>query len=216
MRIRPGLLLALALPLVLSGCAGMGDKIEASFARKVGVESCGMNRDDVLSRINLRELVREATLDFCTQIAELAPRYQEAKHGPKYKESTLGYVVPDVVDIHTLKPEPFGIVLGELLREHVVTQCKAPVRQAEFLPNMRLEPGGMVALSRDVSAPRAKEIPSAAAVVGTYHLQTSKITFVVRRVGVETGLVDAMASRHVEWSCSILRSGQSAFSYQIR
>lgn len=201
------LLLITALPLALAGCAGMGDKIEASFARRVGIESCGMNRDDVLSRINLRELVRETTLDFCTQIVERPPRYEESR---------LGYVVPDVVDIQTLKPEAFGIVLGELLREHVVTLCKTPVRQAEFSPQMKLEAGGMVALSRDTSAPRAKEVPSAAAVIGTYHLQPSKITFVVRRVGVETGLVDAMASRHVEWSCSILRSGQSAFSYRIR
>ncbi len=201
------LLLIIALPLMLAGCAGMGDKIEASFARRVGIESCGMNRDDVLSRINLRELVRETTQDFCGQFAERPPKYDEAR---------LGYIVPDVVDIQTLKPEAFGIVLGELLREHVVTLCRAPVRQAEFSPQMKLEAGGMVALSRDTAAPRAREVPSAAAVVGTYHLQPSKITFVVRRVGVETGLVDAMASRHVEWSCSILRSGQSAFSYRIR
>lgn len=202
------LLLIIALPLLLAGCAGMGDKIEASFARRVGIESCGMNRDDVLSRINLRELVRETTLEFCTPIAERPPKYEEAR---------LGYVVPDVVDLQTLKPEAFGIVLGELLREHIVTLCKVPVRQAEFSPQMKLEAGGMVALSRDASAPRAREIPSAAAaVIGTYHLQPSKITFVVRRVAVETGLVDAMASRHVEWSCSLLRSGQSAFSYRIR
>ena len=201
------LLLITALPLVLAGCAGFVDKIEASYSRPVAIESCGMTRDDVLSRINMRKLVRETTKDFCRQIAK------SAGDNPV---SHPGYVVPDVVDIQTLKPEAFGIVLGELLREHVVTLCKTPVHQAEFSPNIRLESGGMVSLTRDTSAVRVRDASPPSAVVATYHLQPSKITFVVRRVGMESGLVDAMAARHVEWSCSALPFGRTSFSYVIR
>ncbi len=201
------LLLIVALPLALTGCAGLTDKMEASFSRPVGIEACGMTRDDVISRIDMRKLVREATRDFCRQTTESVTQYQESR---------FGYVVPDVVDIQTLKPEAFGIALGELLREHVVTLCKAPVRQAEFSPNIRLESGGMVSLTRDAAAVRARESAPAAAVVATYHLQPSKITLVVRRVGMESGLVDAMAARHVEWSCTTLPFGRTSFSYVIR
>ncbi len=131
-------------------------------------------------------------------------------------ESAFPIVVPDVVDVQTLMPDSLGIAMGELLRNSVFRVCKLPVRQVELSQQFRLNPNGFMALTRDHAEVRERNISADTAMIGTYHLQSNKLTVVARRVALQESTITAVSNKEVTWKCERSLIGTTKFSWEIK
>jgi hypothetical protein len=192
--------------LMLSGCATGVDRIDNALLKDHPIEDCRISRDEAISRIDMRQLLEQVTKEICPRLLE-----SDASSG----NPRAGYVVPDVVDIQNYVPGSVGISMGELLRASIFNVCKVPVRQVELSSAIKFDSSGMVILSRDLSRVKQSVFPAETAVIGTYHLQRNKLTVVVRRLSLESGLITAIGTREARWRCSSPGFGSPSFSTSI-
>jgi hypothetical protein len=150
----------------------------------------------------MRKLLSEVSKEVCL------PTPDGVDIGPGAR---LAYVVPDVVDIQNYVPGALGISMGELLRASIFNICSVPVRQVELSSAIKFDPNGMVILSRDLNMVKQNTFPAEQAVIGTYHLQRNKLTVVVRRLSLETGLITAIGTREARWRCVSPGFGSPSF-----
>lgn len=173
--------------------------------KEVGIEQCGMTQDDAFNAVDSRKLTAEIARELC-----LAPGQELAS------ANSPALVIPDLVNLQTFRPEALGIGLGEVLRANVFNICKVPVRQVELARSFKLDPDGLVALSRDLNQVKDKNIPAQSAIIGTYNLQRNKMTVVVRKLSLESSLVESIVTKEVRWRCASPGFGRPSFSYTIK
>lgn len=206
--------MAVAGLLFVTGCASVGrgvdsavEKVDSALMKEVGIEQCGMTQDDAFNAVDSRKLTAEIAQELC-----LAPGNEAGFVGA----NSPALVIPDLVNLQTFRPEALGIGLGEVLRANIFNICKVPVRQVELARTFKLDPDGLVALSRDLNQVKEKNIPAQSAIIGTYNLQRNKMTVVVRKLSLETSLVEAIVTKEVRWRCASPGFGRPSFSYTIK
>ena len=207
-------MVAVAGLLFVTGCASVSrgldtavEKVGSALMKEVGIEQCGMTQDDAFNAVDSRKLTAEIARELC-----LAPG-SEAGLG---SANSPALVIPDLVNLQTFRPESLGIGLGEVLRANVFNICKVPVRQVELARSFKLDPDGLVALSRDLNQIKEKNIPAQSAIIGTYNLQRNKMTVVVRKISLESSLVESIVTKEVRWRCASPGFGRPSFSYTIK
>lgn len=183
---------------LLLGCAA---------TKELPTYECGVSKAEVISRIDTARLADLMAQDLCPLTGE---------GGVANFESSFPIVVPDVVDVQTLMPDSLGIAMGELLRNSVFRVCKLPVRQVELSQQFRLNPNGFMALTRDHAEVREQNIPADTAMIGTYHLQSNKLTVAARRVALQESTIIAVSSKEVTWKCERSLIGTTKFSWEIK
>ncbi|NBW00184.1 MAG: hypothetical protein EBR85_00445 [Betaproteobacteria bacterium] len=192
--------------ILLSGCATGVERIDNVLLKDHPIEDCRITREEALARIDMRKLLTEVSKEVCL------PTPDGVEIGPGNK---LAYVVPDVVDIQNYVPGALGISMGELLRASIFNTCSVPVRQVELSSAIKFDSNGMVILSRDLNLVKQSAFPAEQAVIGTYHLQRNKLTVVVRRLSLESGLITAIGTREARWRCVSPGFGSPSFSTTI-
>lgn len=198
--------------LLVTGCASVSrgfnatvETVDSALMKEVGIEQCGMTQDDAFNAVDSRKLTAEIARELC-----LAPGQELAS------ANSPALVIPDLVNLQTFRPEALGIGLGEVLRANVFNICKVPVRQVELARSFKLDPDGLVALSRDLNQVKDKNIPAQSAIIGTYNLQRNKMTVVVRKLSLESSLVESIVTKEVRWRCASPGFGRPSFSYTIK
>lgn len=188
--------------ILLSGCATGVERIDNVLLKDHPIEDCRITREEALARVDMRKLLSEVSKEVCL------PTPDGVDIGPGAR---LAYVVPDVLDIQNYVPGALGISMGELLRASIFNICSVPVRQVELSSAIKFDPNGMVILSRDLNMVKQNTFPAEQAVIGTYHLQRNKLTVVVRRLSLETGLITAIGTREARWRCVSPGFGSPSF-----
>ena len=198
--------------LLVTGCASVSkgfnatvETVDSALMKEVGIEQCGMTQDDAFNAVDSRKLTAEIARELC-----LAPGQELAS------ATSPALVIPDLVNLQTFRPEALGIGLGEVLRANIFNICKVPVRQVELARSFKLDPDGLVALSRDLNQVKDKTIPAQSAIIGTYNLQRNKMTVVVRKLSLESSLVESIVTKEVRWRCASPGFGRPSFSYTIK
>ncbi len=179
----------------LLGCAG---------PRQLTTEQCGLYTNDVLARLDTRRLSEEMVANLCPVADDVS--------GPPLE----AVVVPDLVDVQTLQPNRLGKAMGELFRASIHKICRVPIRQVELSRNFRLNSQGLTALSRNDLEVRDPHFPASVAIIGTYHLQTEKLTLVGRRIDIETSTILAVSTVEASWRCDLPTFGAPVFSSRIQ
>jgi len=188
---------------LLSGCATGVERIDNVLLKDHPIEDCRITREEAIARIDMRKLLSEVSKEVCLATPD------GVEIGPG--SNKLAYVVPDVLDIQNYVPGALGISMGELLRASIFNICSVPVRQVELSSAIKFDPNGLVILSRDLNLVKQNAFPAEHAVIGTYHLQRNKLTVVVRRLSLETGLITSIGSREARWRCVSPGFGSPSF-----
>jgi len=183
------------LGLVLAGCTST-----------LPLAKCQVSSREILPHLDARQLIDDLVVGIC-------PPIPSTDH---FLQKRDAIVVPDFVDIQTFQPDRMGVALGDIFRASLFTQCKVPIRQAELSRNFRLNPGGLMALTRNPTEVREQDIPVAAAMIGTYNLDGNKLTLVARRVDIETATFLAVSSKEVSWTCEEPTFGQKKLVFKVK
>ena len=179
----------------LLGCAG---------PRQLTIEQCGLFTNDVLARLDTRRISDDMVAGLCPPAPD-----------PNALPQDTAVVVPDLVDVQTLQANRLGKSMGELFRASINKICKVPIRQVELSRQFKLNPDGLTALSRNHAEVRDSSFPANVAIVGTYHLQSDKLTLVGRRIDLETSTILAVSTVEATWRCDLPRYGAPVFSSRI-
>ena len=175
-----------AVMLLLSGC----------FTKYMGsADDCASTLDEVLSRVAMKQVFEEMAAELCGQECKDAVQRGTAA----FPVST--FLVTDFVDIYSLQPKKYGILMGELMRSGLSRTCSAKIVQAEFAQNFSMSESGVIMLSRDPKKVRHAEFPNAEYVVGTFSYSGNKLLLFARRVDLKTGSVTKMTSREITVGC---------------
>lgn len=180
--------------LILMGCAS-----------EVTGSNCQISSRDLLSQIDTRELMNGLVEGLCP------PR--SASTSSLQNQDVL--IVPDVVDVHSLQPDRLGVALGEILRASIFKICQIPIRQVELSREFRLSSDGLMALSRNPKEVRQPAFQASTAIIGTYHIDGSKLILVGRRVDIESSTYLAVTTKEISLTCESSYSGQKKMIYKI-
>jgi hypothetical protein len=110
-------------------------------------------------------------------------------------------LVTDFANLETYIPGLHGLLMGEMMRAGLSSQCCHRIVQAEFGKHFKLSEQGLVALTRNIEEIRRDDVPGRDIVVGTYSFQGSKLALFARRIDSRSGIVGHMASREINFSC---------------
>jgi hypothetical protein len=183
------------LGLLLAGCS-----------TTLPLTKCQVASRDILPQLDARQIIDDLVIGIC-------PPEESSDH---FLQKRDAIVVPDFVDIQTFQPDRMGVALGDIFRASIFTHCKVPIRQAELSRNFRLNPGGLMALTRNPTEVREQDFPVAAAMIGTYNLDANKLTLVARRIDIETATFLAVSSKEVSWSCEEPTFGQKKLVFRMK
>lgn len=202
-RITPSLdwcrcLVAASCVVILAGCASTPGEIAGA---------CRLPIDKIISRVDTRAMVDELASDICNPAGETPPAYYRA---------VLPLLVPDAVDIHTYRPNAFGLSVSEIFRESINKRCMTPVKQVDMARNFSLNSGGIVALSRDTMDLREVSVALPTAMVATYDVSVDKLVIIARAVRIEDSAITRISSREVSWRCSPTFSGGAEINYTMK
>jgi len=111
-------------------------------------------------------------------------------------------LVTDFVDIQSFVPKQQGILMGELMRGSLNSNCSYRIVQAEFAKYFKLSESGLVVLSRNVGVIKHDEYKQPECIVGTYSIMNNKLILFVRRINTDTGKISKMVTREITYSCS--------------
>jgi hypothetical protein len=193
----PRLFIALCFALLLASCASTNDQLQ---------DRCPLSRAEIYSRIDTRRVIDEVVKGLCkpASASEIAAFTAED-----------AVLIPDVLDVQTLRPETLGLALGELFRSSVSNICHFPIRQVDLSKELKLNRDGMVALTREASKAREQEFKAQNAYIVTYNAQPSKLTLVARNVALETATIVGISTKEVSWSCMTNASGAAQFTWKM-
>ena len=170
-------------------------------------DKCSLSRADIYSRIDTRKLIDEVVRGLCKpsdQIVDIS-----------LLPSEDAVLIPDVLDVQSLKPDNLGLALGELFRSSVSNICRLPIRQIDLSRDLKLNRDGMVALTREASLAKQQEFKAQNAFIVTYNPQPSKLTLVARNVVLETATIIGISTKEVSWTCTTTPSGITNFSWKM-
>lgn len=191
------LFIVFCLPLLLASCASSNDLLR---------DRCSLSRADIYSRIDTRRLIDEVVKGLCKPTL--------AKDAANFNPDDA-VLIPDVLDVQTLRPEMLGLALGELFRSSVSNICQLPIRQVDLSKELKLNRDGMVALTREATKARDQEFKAQNAYIVTYNAQPSKLTLVARNVTLDTATIVGISTKEVTWSCTTSVSGATQFNWKI-
>jgi len=186
-------------------CIAFGSLL-VGCANELHASRCGTNPNDIISQIDTKRLIDEMVVGLCP--------IPSASDLPMAKSDLI--VIPDFVDVHSLQPGRIGVTLGEALRVSVFAKCKTPIRQVDLSRNFKLNSNGLVALTRNTKEVRQDSFPASTAIIGTYNIEGSKLSLVVRRVDVESATFTAVVSTEVTWSCEESFVGERKFVFKLK
>jgi hypothetical protein len=187
----------IALAVVLTGCA----------STDTPPERCSLSRSDIYSRIDTRKVIDEVARGLCR-----SPD-QHVDIGRLPAEEAI--LIPDVLDVQSLRPESLGLALGELFRSSVSNICKLPIRQVELSRDLKLSRDGIVALTREAALAKQQEFKAQNAFIVTYSAQPTKLTLVARNVSLDTATIVGITTKEVSWTCQTNPSGGTQFSWRL-
>jgi hypothetical protein len=110
-------------------------------------------------------------------------------------------LITDFVDLHTLKPEKTGVLMGEMMKSRLFASAGILMSQVEFSKYFTLSPQGLIGLTRNQQEIRNDEFVNSECIVGTYSLAPERLYLFVRRIDMKTGKIVRMADREISWSC---------------
>ena len=110
-------------------------------------------------------------------------------------------LVTDFVDIQSFIPKQQGILMGELMRGSLNSNCCYRIVQAEFAKYFKLSESGLVVLSRNVGVIKHDEYRLPECIVGTYSIMNNKLIIFVRRINTDTGKISKMVTREINYHC---------------
>lgn len=106
-------------------------------------------------------------------------------------------VIPDFLEIKSLKASSVGLILGELLRSHYSQECRGKIIQVEFPKHFQLTHEGLISLTRNPELIKHQQIAIKEAVIGTYSYTDSSLRVFVRQIDVETGVIKKMITKEI-------------------
>lgn len=176
-------------------------------ASDVPLAKCTTNPDNIISQIDTQKLVSDLALSLCPL------KSSDLKN---INDAIDPVVIPDFVDVHTHQPKRAGILLGELFRSGVFNVCKVPVKQIDLSKNFKLNPNGLIALSRNPTEVRQQDFQASTALIGTYDLTGNKLTLVVRWLDIESANFHSIKTKQVIWSCEEAFNGVRKLSFKYQ
>lgn len=182
----------------LMGCAAQPGKVAGH---------CAMATDRIISRIDLKQMMDEISIEVCQIAAGVAPDHYR---------SSYPLLVPDVVDVQTYQPHAFGLAASEIFRESLHRNCRTPIKQVEMARDFSLTAEGLMALSRDSSVLREQSAALPVAMVATYSLAADRLTVVARAVRITDSVITHMALREVQWRCTPLLTGETDINFTMK
>lgn len=191
----PRFFIAIFLPLLLASCASTNDQLR---------DRCSLSRADIYSRIDTRRVIDEVVKGLC-----------KPSSTTDLTNSEDAVLIPDVLDVQTLRPESLGLALGELFRSSVSNICHFPIRQVDLSKELRLNRDGMVALTREATKARDQEFKAQNAYIVTYNAQPTKLTLVARNVNLDTATIVGISTKEVTWTCTTNVAGSTQFSWKM-
>ena len=170
-------------------------------------ERCSLSRSDIYSRIDTRKVIDEVARGICR-----APDQHVDVARLPVEEAVL---IPDVLDVQSLRPEALGLTLGELFRSSVSNICRLPIRQIDLSRDLKLSRDGIVALTREAALAKQQEFKAQTAFIVTYSAQPTKLTLVARNVALDTATIVGIATKEVSWTCQTNPNGGTQFSWRL-
>lgn len=122
----------------------------------------------------------------------------EPAEDPDPLETGQTVLVTDFVDLHNLRPEQGGRLMGELMRASLSRVSRCRIIQAEFAQYFRLSEQGLSLLTRDPKQIRTPSYSYPECIVGTYTLTPHRLILFAKRVNIHTGSVMRIASRELD------------------
>lgn len=193
---------ALTLSLLLSGCYSVGGG--TSGYRGGGCYQQSFN--NFLEHTDLKKVFADIAVELCMDACnDCGPQAnacsQNGAAGQSTQTSGKTVLVTDFVDIQSFVPKQQGILMGELMRGSLNSNCCFRIIQVEFAKYFKLSESGLVVLSRDVSAIKNDDYNKSECIVGTYSVMNNKLLIFVRRINTVTGKITKMVTREISYSC---------------
>jgi len=154
------------------------------------------------------DIANELCVDTCNDCSRQAGLQVKTACGQNDKsESSQETVnrtvlVTDFVDIQSFVPKQQGILMGELMRGSLNSNCCYRIVQAEFGKYFKLSESGLVVLSRNVGVIKNDGYKQPECIVGTYSIMNNKLILFVRRINTDTGKISKMVTREITYLCS--------------
>lgn len=131
-----------------------------------------------VSSAKLEEPLKEIALELCSK----------AEHP---------VIIPDFLELKSLKASSIGLMLGELLRSHYSQECKGKIIQVEFPKHFQLTNDGLIALTRNPELIKQQQVSLREAIIGTYSYTDSILRVFVRKIDVDTGVIKKMMTKEI-------------------
>jgi len=205
-------LIALSVFGLLSGCV-------ASLPPSLGGDCNNKTLPILLDSTDLKALFQDMASELCidTNTDCLAPDTNgKASVSSCSSDDVIikkTVLVTDFADLQSYMPHQSGLLMGELMRGSLNKVCSYKIIQAEFAKYFKLSENGLVVLTRKASEIKKDEYNQSEAVIGTYnYLGTNKVVIFVRNINIETGKINKMVTREINYSCG----GKSVLGYTVK
>jgi len=166
------------------------------------------NFDNLLEHTELKKVFTEIAQELCVDSCNTCNDSVKSTCNSSKTSSPLDDVkrrtvlVTDFVDIQTFVPKQQGILMGELMRSSLNTNCCYRIVQAEFAKYFKLSENGLVVLSRNTNEIKKNEYNESDSIVGTYSVMNNKLIIFVRIINTTTGKISKMVTRELTYNCS--------------
>lgn len=149
------------------------------------------------------DIANELCIDTCSDCGQ-QPRVACSQNDQSLSPADITrrtVLVTDFVDIQSFIPKQQGILMGELMRGSLNSNCCYRIVQAEFAKYFKLSESGLVVLSRNVGVIKHDEYKQPECIVGTYSIMNNKLIIFVRRINTDTGKISKMVTREINYHC---------------
>ena len=169
-------------------------------------QNCSVEASEAISAINIQDITDKLAFEICGTVEE----------NLSYFRPDEIVIVPDFVDINSLRPEGHGLIIGEKFRVSVNKICKVPIRQVELNRDFRLNTDGLTALTRDAQAIRNSKPVVKTALVGTYSIQYNKLNLVAKKISIDNSVITDASSKEIKWRCEITSDNKEIITWVIK
>ena len=183
--------------LFLSGC---------SLLKSIEDKNCSVDESQALSTINLQYITDKLAYEICGS---------DMENISFYKPDEI-IIVPDFVEIKSLKPEIHGLIIGEKFRASISRICKVPIRQVELYRDFKLNSDGLMVLTRNADSIRDPKALARNALVGTFNIQNNKLSLIAKKISIENSTIVGMSTKEINWECKVSASGNENLSWIVK
>lgn len=185
----------------ISGCV-------ATKAGDTSGRGCYQNLNQLLEHTELKKIFADIAIEMCKERCDGCAEPLKTGCGsggtaesPAPESPPQTVLVTDFVDLQSFIPHQQGLLMGELMRGSLNSQCCYRIVQAEFSRFFTLSEKGLVVLSRKAADIKNDTYSQPECIVGTYSFMNNKLIIFVRRINTVTGKISKIVMREIDYRC---------------